>query len=193
MVEADVRVFHWVNGLAGKFAPLDQVIAYAVGDYFLPVALTLLLMALWFSGRGAGERSRLQRAVIYGLVGVGVANLLVLILTNSYFRPRPFLEEETILLFYPPTDSSFPANATAVVFALAYGVWLGNRWLGVGAFALAALLGFARVYTGVHYPLDVLAGAAIGLFITFLASKTIPHLEPIPTLALRLLRRVYLA
>ena len=81
------------------------------------------------------------------------------ILNMFYFRPRPFVELDVNLLFYQPTDSSFPANSAAAAFGIAFGIWGVNRRLGWFAIAVAGLYGLARVYVGVHYPLDILAGA----------------------------------
>ena len=61
-----------------------------------------------------------------------------------------------------PTDSSFPSNAAALGFAIAAGVWFYNRAWGWGLLAIAALFGLSRIFGGVHYPLDVLAGALLG-------------------------------
>ena len=46
---------------------------------------------------------------------------------------------------------------------------LPRRWMGVTAVVLAALMGFSRLYVGVHFPSDVLAGVLVGLFCGWLA------------------------
>ena len=84
-------------------------------------------------------------------------------------------------LFYAPTDSSFPSNPAAAAFAIAFAVWAVNRRVGSLLLMAAALYGFARVYSGVHYPLDIIAGAAIALVVTYLTFKIKDLLEPIPT------------
>lgn len=57
-----------------------------------------------------------------------------------------------------PTDYAFPSDHTALVTALAAGIWLVDRRLGALAAALALTEGFTRVYLGMHYPHDVAAG-----------------------------------
>ena len=64
-----------------------------------------------------------------------------------------------------PSTSSFPSGHTATSFACAYVISRLAPRLTVYVFVLAALIGFSRVYVGVHYPLDVLAGAVLGLIV----------------------------
>jgi membrane-associated phospholipid phosphatase len=62
-----------------------------------------------------------------------------------------------------PRSSSFPSGHTASAFAFASAAGGAERRLGLPLLALATLVGYSRVHTGVHYPADVIAGAAIGL------------------------------
>ena len=64
-----------------------------------------------------------------------------------------------------PTTSSFPSGHTSTSFACAYVISRLAPRLTVFVFVLAALIGFSRVYVGVHYPLDVLAGAVLGVVV----------------------------
>jgi membrane-associated phospholipid phosphatase len=65
-------------------------------------------------------------------------------------------------------DASFPSDHAAAGFAIATVLVLGHRKLGAAALAFAALMSFARVYVGEHWPGDVLAGAAIGVAVALL-------------------------
>ena len=62
-----------------------------------------------------------------------------------------------------PTTRSFPSGHTAAAFAFATGVGRELAWAGPPLYALAALVGYSRVHTGVHYPLDVIVGALAGV------------------------------
>jgi membrane-associated phospholipid phosphatase len=55
---------------------------------------------------------------------------------------------------------------------MAMALWLYDRTIGTIAFVLAAIIAFARVYVGVHYPSDVLAGALIGMAVALLLYLT---------------------
>ena len=69
--------------------------------------------------------------------------------------PKPLMEV--------PTTSSFPSGHTSTSFACAYVISRLAPRLTIPVFVLAALIGFSRVYVGVHYPLDIVGGAALGI------------------------------
>jgi undecaprenyl-diphosphatase len=96
-------------------------------------------------------------------------------------------------LLYAPTDSSLPANPAAVAFALAMGVWLGNRRAGLPLFFLAGLWSFVRVYNGLFFPSDVFAGGLIGAAVACLVNLGLRAIEPVPTWVLKGARLLDLA
>ena len=195
MATADENLFLWINGIAGNFSPLDNVVRWIASDYLVPVAMALTLVALWFTGQNERARMRHQIGLFVALASMGLSSLSVFIINAVYFRPRPFdtpgLDVE--LLFYRPTDSSFPSNSAAAAVAIATAVWAVNRPVGVFLIAAAALYGFGRVYVGVHYPLDIAAGAAIGVVVTCLTLGLKNLLQPLPTWVVKAARILCLA
>ncbi|MEE9284484.1 MAG: phosphatase PAP2 family protein [Dehalococcoidia bacterium] len=194
MIDADHRVFEWINGLAGESRALDNVMKLLVSDFFLPVLIALAAFSLWFTGRTFHQRLANQWGFLYAAVGAGLSNLVVQIFNQSFYRPRPFVTlDDVTVLFYRPTDPSFPSNAAAFAFAMAAGVWLTNRrWgtiIGVGAL----LFVFARVYAGMHFPLDVVAGALLGILTTWFFARALDLIKPVVDWAFRLLRWFHLA
>ena len=168
--------------------------ALVVGEHFIPVAMVMVLVAMWFLGKDALRRERNQRAVLCSILSVGFASAAVSLINEFFDRLRPFEAlDDVTLLFYPPTDPSFPANTAAVGFAFAMSAWFGNRKAGYLLFILAILWCFARVYCGVHYPLDVLGGAAIGILLSLAALGFLRLIEPLVAGFLRLARSFNLA
>lgn len=196
MAIADEKVFLWINSLVGRFTPFDRVMEWVVSDYLIPVSLALALVGLWFVGRDEIERKKHQIGVFVALSSMGFSSLTVFVINSLYTRPRPFdglADEDISLLFYRPTDSSFPANPAAASFGIAIAVWCVNRRLGSVLLVGAGLYGFARVYAGVHYPLDVIIGAMIAVVVTYLVFKLRDLLEPIPTWVIKTARIFCLA
>ena len=189
----DWALFQLVNGWAGRWPLLDGAMRFLVNDYGLTTAMSLGLVALWFEGRERAQRERNQRAVLMAILSLLAANLLLKWCNLIYFRPRPFYAHPVHLLFYYPTDSSLPSNTAAVGFALAVSVWLWNRWAGLGFLLTALLFGWARIFCGVHYPGDVLAGALLGGGVAYLAGRWQRLLDPLLGWVIWLARRVYLA
>lgn len=186
MAYADEKVFLWLNGWVGRFSPFDNLVELLVSDYLIPVGMALTLLGLWFAGKDSVTRARHQIGLFVALTSLGLSSLAVFIVNTVYTRPRPFLSHEEIsMLFYQPTDSSFPSNPIAATFAIAASVWVVNRRVGWFLFAAAGVYAFARVYAGVHYPLDVVAGALIGIVVTLLVLKLRDLMAPITTLVIK--------
>lgn len=195
LIELDERLFFLINGLAGKSAGFDEFMTILVGDYFIPLLLAMVLFALWFLGINAQVRERYQRTVFCTAAGVGFAAAVVKLMNLGLDRLRPFeAHPDTVnLLFYACTDPSFPSNSTAAAFAFATGAWFGNRKVGALLLFLAIVWSFARVYCGIHYPLDIIGGAAVGILVAFAAVWVLRLVEPLPTWVLKGMRRIYLA
>lgn len=103
-------------------------------------------------------------------VSAGAGMLLGLLVTNLTIkplvsRPRPWLVLEDFVTLATSADpNSFPSGHSCAAFAFAVAVALTapRRWMKAAALAAAALMALSRLYVGVHFPSDVLAGSAIG-------------------------------
>jgi membrane-associated phospholipid phosphatase len=152
----NVDTFDAINGLAAHTAWLDPVIA-AFALWGGPVLLVLILGIAWWQ-----HRDRYLAAVLTGVsavVALGVNQLVA----GMWFEQRPFvaLHGVTMLLSHS-ADNSFPSDHAVIAGALAIGTLLFARRWGIVAVVVAVLLAVARVYAGMHYPIDVIAGLAIG-------------------------------
>ena len=189
----DWQLFQLVNNFAGHTPVLDGLMRLLVNDYLLTTAMALLLVALWFEGQTQSQREQNQRVVLQALIAMFMANALLKLCNLVYFRPHPFDGREVNLLFYHPTDSSFPSNPATVGFSVATAVWLYNRRLGALLLVLATLFGLSRIYCGVHYPSDVIAGALLGALSAYLVVRRGGFIDPAMSLIIRTGRRLHLA
>jgi undecaprenyl-diphosphatase len=192
----DTSVYLWINGLSGRVAVIDEFFKGIANDYFSIIAACLVLVWMWFATRDSVQREKNQRTVLLTMISIGIASALMVLCNHLYFRTRPF-DNLTIgyanLLFYKPTDSSFPSNFAAVIFATAVPIFIKNRKYGAWLLALAVLSSFGRIYIGIHYPLDVLAGAALGTLASFISLGIMWIVKPLADLILKISRTINLA
>lgn len=158
-------IFYFLNGLAGQSAFIDSVIVFFAVS--LPwIMIVFLFIYLIFLRRTLLKFSMMSITTI-------AAVLVTDVLKWAIFRhPRPFaaLPEVTQLVFITPYDS-FPSGHATVFAALATGMFIYNRPVGVFFIVAALLIGAARVAAGVHYPIDILTGYLIGFAVTFFSYK----------------------
>ena len=189
----DVWLFHAINNFVGTVPLIDWLARAIVNDYAVPTAMSLVAVAFWFAGATPAERTRNQRAVIFIALAVLFCNALIKDLSYVYFRPRPFAIETVKLLFYRPSVSSFPSIPVQVAFCFAAGAWYANKHVGKFLIALGALYALSRVYAGVHYPSDVIAGALIGAGMVYIVVRLDFVFVPLADFAIGVARRLQFA
>ena len=188
----DGAIVRFLNAGVGNLPLFDDLVRVLVSDYFVPVAGSLVLIALWMRGPD-GDRPLNQVTTMIAAGSIGIANAVTTIINGIVDRPRPFVDNDLELLFYSPTDPSFPSNTASVGFALATAVFLRNRRWGGALYALAFCWGVTRVYAGVHYPTDVLAGAVVGAAAALATAAVFRLFAFLPAYVLRGFRLFYAA
>lgn len=148
------------NGLLVSHDGLeDPLILY---EQVVPAAFALLLAGLAVGVRGGAAAAARRAAVAAGAaltLALGAAHLVTLVVA----RPRPFVSDPSVHLFARhAADSGFPSDHATAAFAIAAALALRAPRFATPLLLAAALLGAGRVGLGVHYPTDVLAGAALG-------------------------------
>ena len=131
-------------------------------DYFrIPFFLALLALFIWGGKRG-------RWLAILGIIGVGLADFTShQFLKPLFARPRPCQELDGVRLlmgcggFY-----GFPSNHACNFFGTAVFFTYFYRRAGLILFGPALLVGWSRIYVGVHYPLDVIGGAVWGMLLS---------------------------
>jgi undecaprenyl-diphosphatase len=192
IIKLDQDLFVFINGFVGKSSFFDSLAKLMVNEYFVPTILSLILFAFWFYWDGKDKNLK-QKSVLLGVLGVILGSIGIVSLINLLVqRARPFEVLETNLLFYRPTDPSFPSNSAVVAFALAYAIFIADRKIGLASLGLAAFYGFLRVFVGVHFPLDVIVGALIGIVSVVFVNLFGDFLTKILVLLQGLLKRLHL-
>ena len=143
-----------IHGLAGHSALADEMARLAAN--YLVVFGVFALVWLYFRQRSLRTFIAAGLAVV---AAVGVAALIGLV----DYVPRPFVAEHFVPLIQHPADSSFPSDHLAVLGALCGATLFTARRLSVVTAVVAAAVAFARVYVGVHWVTDVVAGFGLGV------------------------------
>ena len=172
LLEKDGQLLLWLREVVCH-PVLDDVMKFVskLGDHgmiWIVIGVLFLLMGfrkkVWF---------RNGLLVLFSL-------LADLILCNKMLKPlfdrtRPYYVLDYEPMIPPVGDASFPSGHTAVSFAAATAIYAINKKWGIAAYAFAVLMGFSRLYLGVHFPLDVFGGALVGTvaakLVLFLAKK----------------------
>ncbi len=162
----DYSLYKAINGLSGSSFP-DEVFKFLAN--YLP-AIIVVLVALAFLVPWSRRRAERRNGAVLATAAAGAALLIAQPITHLVDRTRPYLAHpaHSHLLISRSHDPSFPSDHATGAFALAFGIWLYDRTIGTVLLVLAAVLAFARVYVGTHYPGDVVAGALLGIAVAVL-------------------------
>ena len=160
---ADIFIFHLING-RGQNSFFDWFMPFMTNlNNFIYFLLALALWILWRERKGG----------VAFVVFVGIL-LTITDLFSSYWlkdwvgRVRPcHVLENVHLLTDCNTSYSFPSSHAVNIFATVFFLSQPLKRLSPLFYGIAGVVGYSRVYIGIHYPLDVIGGAAIGLLIAW--------------------------
>ncbi|RAK00383.1 undecaprenyl-diphosphatase [Larkinella arboricola] len=183
--QLDTDLFLWLNGL---YAPwLDTVMVWAtMRNTWIP------FYALLIGWLGFQYRKQAIGLVLTLVAAVALSDQTAsAVLKPLTLRLRPCHEPALQKLIHPVLECGgtygFASSHAANTFALAMALWLlvGQRFAWVKwIFLWALLVSYSRIYVGAHYPLDVLAGAGVGVLMAvgcvFLYRKLSKSLAPAP-------------
>jgi undecaprenyl-diphosphatase len=171
----DACIFRLLNGKWLNPA-LDRLLPFVTdaGNFTLPFVVAAIVI-VWVG------RVRGLRFLVLAVVSVVVADAIAThIFKYSFLRARPCMGLADVRLLVGCTNlPSFPSNhaVNASVLATLSALYMPRLWL--PATVLAILVGYTRVYVGVHYPLDVLAGSVLGVVVALALSRLIGFLWPL--------------
>ena len=152
--------FRAVNDVA-RSTPWLHAPARLYAEYGVVLFAGLLLLS-WLLARRQGDPARVA-AALWAPVGVLVAVGLNQVVAAAVAEQRPYAAMPGVLVLVSrSTDPSFPSDHAVMAGAVAAGVLLASRRLGLVAAALAVLMAATRVYVGAHFPLDVAVGLVLG-------------------------------
>lgn len=160
----DAFIFQKINDLALKSLWIDGLMIFLADPFSYIVAFCLFLLIVFNFEK---HKSMVIRAFIAGILSRGITEFIRFL----WARPRPFVENHVNLLINNINSQSFPSGHASFFFGLSTVVFLYNKKIGSLFFIASFLISMARVYCGIHWPADILAGALVGIFSGVLLMK----------------------
>ncbi len=158
MANLNQQIFEFIHQFAGSNFVLDDVGIFLA--QYLPYFLVLgFLLYAWRRGEWRLRFLIIAEGALAVILSRGIITEVV---RFFYHYPRPF----DVLSFTPLVSESgysFPSGHAAFFFSLAVVAFYLSHRLGWWYLAFAAINGIARIYVGVHWPLDILGGALVGI------------------------------
>jgi undecaprenyl-diphosphatase len=187
----DLSISSFINGFAHRSIRFDVFVSWLGASSLVKGGIIIGIgYWLWFQNEDVQKtRETLLAAIIASFPALAIARVLSWVIK----RTRPLVE--TRHLFRQPYGeppgwegpSSFPSDHAVLFFALATGIFFASRRTGWFMFAYVSIvICLPRIYLAEHYATDILAGAAIGVFMTWLANIS-PIRKPLTAWVLRLL------
>jgi undecaprenyl-diphosphatase len=165
----DWSVLHSLNDFLFRHDGVEDPLSFYVNA---SEALFIAMLAVACLFGQAGWRRAAVAAGFSAALGLAIGKLV----SDLVDRARPFVADPggVHLFSHHAADAGFPSDHATASFAIATAIFLRNRRWGGVTLVAAAVLSVGRVALGVHFPSDVLAGAALGA-----ASALVLWLEPI--------------
>lgn len=173
LIKFDIWLFYWINR-NGQNALFDQVMPFISNErnFFIPIAIAWLCLMIW-----KNTKARVVALAIIALLAC-TDQLCTLVLKPAFSRLRPYDAISNVRLYEGPgmpwqitslekkrmdgNTKSMPSAHATNIFAAAVFLSYYFRRTWPLMFLIAAVVGYSRVYLGVHFPLDVVVGAITG-------------------------------
>lgn len=157
----DWSLLHSLNDFLFRHDGVEDPLLFYVN---ISEALFVATLAIIFLAARGPLHAGWRRASVAAVLSAGLALAIGKVISELVDRARPFVADpHGVHLFAAhAADPGFPSDHATAAFATAVAILLRKRGWGIFALLAATVLSVGRVALGVHYPSDVLAGAALG-------------------------------
>jgi undecaprenyl-diphosphatase len=157
----DWSVLHALNNFMARNDAVEDPLLFYVEVSEALFACTLI--GIFLVARGLGHAAW-RRAAVAAALSAGVALAIGKVISEFVERARPFVADPHGVHVFSAhaADPGFPSDHATAAFAIAVAILQRKHGLGIAALLAAVVLSVGRVALGIHFPSDVLAGAALG-------------------------------
>lgn len=160
----NTELFFQIFNLSGHNYFIDRLMIFGANELiFITFFIVFLLIIL------GGPKER--KAFLSIIIGLILAEIFIKITHICFFEVRPYITFNLVPLIKHLPDAAFPSTHTTIMATIALAYLFCKSKFSPLFLLLMLWVGLARIYVGVHYPLDILGGIVYGLASIFLASK----------------------
>ena len=151
----NTELFFQIFSLGQKFPFLDNLIVFTAQYLIYFVIASIFILAI----KGGVKEKKALLVIILSLI---FAEIIIKIFHLFYVEPRPFVTYNLEPLIKHLPDASFPSEHTTAMATVAFSYYFYRSKWTLLFLILMVSVGFARIFVGVHYPLDIVGGIALG-------------------------------
>lgn len=158
----NLNLFFLIFGLSSKNSFLDSMMIFGA-EYLIYL---MLILAFILAVRGKIPE---RKSLLLFLISFPILVLLIKFIHLFLFEPRPYITNDILPLITHKANASFPSRHASIMSAIAFAYWYyKSRWTPL--FLLFLIwVGIARIYVGVHYPIDIVGGVIVGVLSLIIA------------------------
>jgi undecaprenyl-diphosphatase len=160
----NLKIFYFLYDMTGNSSVLDALGIFCAK--YLPY-LIILAAAAYILFKEDHWQTKVFSGIFILLSSLLARGIFASIFKKFLESPRPFKELNLEPLITPINGASFPSGHASLLFGLAFAIFIFNKSWGSWLIGLSFINGIARIFTGIHWPIDILGGIVVG-FISFL-------------------------
>ncbi len=152
-MSADI-LFAPIFNLTHQSVLLDQLMIFFAKDLIYVIFFLVIIYSL-------KPNKDNRKALLLSILSLGLSLILIEIIRLFFYLPRPTIIHGITTLIPSPQEPSFPSKHTADIFCLVWSYLIYKSKITLFLLTAGILIGFSRVFVGVHYPIDIIGGILV--------------------------------